>query len=155
MSQLRLRASGHACVSLLAAEMKKMRVAGSTCLGRPSTAAGQRKAVGSFALLHMEERTSLCHPRVLHPAGGFPHLLVGGGGCQASSSSWTPVQAKKQMVPIITCCSDPLYTARAHLGMHQPCLSLSDAPSQLGEACPQPVWWVERAAQLPTHCLLN
>lgn len=143
MSQLRLTASGHACVSLLAAQVKKMRMAGSTCPWQLSTAAEQRKAVGGFALLHMEERTSLCYPRVLHPAGGFPHLLIGGGGWQASSSSWTPVQAKKQMVPIITCCSDPLYTARARLGMHQPCLSLSNAPSQLGEAGPQPVWWVE------------
>lgn len=104
-------------------------MAGSTC---PRRLRGR--------LWDMEGRTSLCHPRVLHPAGGFPHLLVGGKGCQASSSSWTPVQAKKQMVPTISCCSGPLYIARAHLGMHQPCLSLSNAPSQLGEACPQPVW---------------
>lgn len=119
--------------------MRKMRVAGSTC---PRRLRGR--------LWDMEERTSLCHPRVLHPAGGFPHLLVGGKGCQASSSSWTPVQAKKQMVPTISCCAGPLYIARAHLGMHQPCQSLSNAPSQLGEACPQPVWWMEGAAQLPT-----
>lgn len=127
--------------------MKKMRVAGSTCPWRLSTTAGQRKAVGGFALLHMEERTSLCHPRVLHPAGGFPHLLIGGGGWQASSSSWTPVQAKKQMVPIIT--SDTVHSKG--LSWHAPALSeLVQCPQPAGRG-PSPACVVGGASSTAAH----
>lgn len=103
---------------------------------------------------HVEERTSRHHPSGPPFCGGFPHscLRMGGGGRGGSSilqqldpsagqihTGDYPVGPEEQMVPTITCSSDPLYIASGYLGVHQACLSLSNAPSQLGEACPQPV----------------
>lgn len=35
---------------------------------------------GGTTLLHVKVRTSPCHPSVLPPTGGFPHLLLEGLG---------------------------------------------------------------------------
>lgn len=93
-------------------------------------------------------------PRVLHSAVAFPTYclrIVGGGRGESSILQQLdpsagqahigdyPVGPEEQMVPATTCCSDPPNRASGHLGAHQPCVSLSNAPSQLGEACPQPV----------------
>lgn len=92
-------------------------------------------------------------PRGLHSPVAFPTSClrigeVGKGSSilqqldpsagQAHTGDY-PVGPEEQMVPSIICSSDPLYIASGRLGVRQPCLSLSNVPSQLGEACPQPV----------------
>lgn len=101
----------------------------------------------------MEERTSWLHPSGRLVAFPTSCLKIGGGGKGEGSSILQqldpsagqahtgdyPVGPEEQMVPTITCSSDPLYIASGRLGVRQPCLSMSNVPSQLGEACPQPV----------------
>lgn len=73
----RLRAGGHACVSLLITEMRKM-----SHPRQIRTAVGLRKAVMALPFFKWKREAACANPRVLRSAGGFFHLLlkVLGGG---------------------------------------------------------------------------